>query len=253
MRWWDTHCHVTDARFDDVCSLLSRSKEAGVGTLIVPSTDLEDAKKALVLSETYRLYFAAGVHPHEATILSSETLDGFDRILAHEQCVAVGEIGLDYHYEGIQKAIQAQVFVQMMELADQKNLPVILHTREAEADVYDVVTQFINVRGVCHSYTGDVSLLRKYLDAGYYISFNGILTFKGSKNIRDLALFAPLDRIVVETDAPYLAPTPHRGKINEPAYIPLIAKSLAEIKSVPLETIASQTSQNAARLFSKVP
>ncbi len=252
MRWWDTHCHVTDARFEDVYSLLAQSKAAGVGTVIVPSTDLEDAKKALVLSESHNLYFAAGVHPHEATILSSETLDGFDRILSHQQCVAVGEIGLDYHYEGIEKATQKKVLIQMMELAVLKRLPVILHTRDAEADVFATATEFPLVGGVCHSYTGEVSLLRKYLDAGYDVSFNGMLTFKGSENIRELARFAPLDRIVLETDAPYLAPTPHRGKMNEPANIPLIAKSLAEIKSIPLDTIASQTSHNAARLFSKV-
>ena len=253
MRWWDTHCHVTDSRFEDLYSLLSRSKEAGVGTVIVPSTDLEDAKKALVLSETHNFYFAAGVHPHEATILLSETLDDFDRIFSHQQCVAVGEIGLDYHYAGIEEATQKKVFIQMMELASSMALPVILHTREAEADVLAVVTQFPSIRGVCHSYTGDVSLLRKYLDAGYDVSFNGMLTFKGSETVRELARFAPLDRILLETDAPYLAPTPYRGKINEPAYIPLIAKSLAEIKSIPLDTIASQTSNNAAHLFSRVP
>ncbi len=252
MIWWDTHCHVTDPRIEDVYAFITRSKRVGVEVIVVPSTDLEDAQKALKLSERFSLYFAAGVHPHETTTLSQETLETFERVLSHDRCVSVGEIGLDYHYVGAEKDSQTQIFFKMMELAVLKALPVILHTRDAEDDVLSVVTQFPSIIGVCHSYTGDVSLLGKFLDAGYYVSFNGMLTFKGSDHIRDLARFAPLDRIVLETDAPYLAPAPHRGKTNESAYIPLIATRLAEIKAVPMETVATQTSNNAACLFSLV-
>ena len=253
MMWWDTHCHLTDGRLSDTTGVLTNAQRSGVHSIIIPSTDLEDANKAAKLAQKHKLFFAAGVHPHEASHpLSSEMSEAFNGLLQQERCVAVGEVGLDYHYELAEKETQRNVFIVMIELAINHQLPVILHTRDAERDVFELISTYPSLQGVCHSYTGDVVLIGKFLDKGFFVSFNGMLTFKGSDNIRELARFVPLDRILLETDAPYLAPTPHRGKINEPAFIPVIANALAEIKGLPLDAIAKQTSENAATLFSRV-
>lgn len=249
--WWDTHCHFTDERLQDVSGILSQARLADIGYIIVPSTSLSDAKKAAVLSETNGLLFAAGVHPHEAGSFLEKEIKEFEQLLMRENCVAVGEIGLDYHYEEGLKEEQMTTFVAMMELANSHNLPAILHTRDAENDVLSVVLRFTSVVGVCHSYTGSVTTLAKYLDAGYYVSFSGMLTFQKNDNIRKLVEYAPMDRILLETDAPYLAPVPHRGKTNMPAWIPIIGQAVADIKSLSLQEVAQQTSTNAAKLFSK--
>jgi TatD DNase family protein len=249
--WWDTHCHFTDPQLDSVHVHLDEARLLGVETIIVPSTDLEDAKFAAELSEAHPIFFAAGVHPHEADVLSKESLLEFQRLLHHERCVAIGEIGLDYYYAKQETLTQKRVFQSMLELADKNKLPVILHTRAAEKDVFEIVSRFPEILGVCHSFTGDIELLSKFLDQGFYVSFNGMITFSKGGNIRDLAQYAPLDRILIETDAPYLAPVPHRGETNVPAWIPIIGQKLAEIKGLPVQTIADQTSENALRLFSR--
>ena len=247
--WWDTHCHYTDERLADISNHVKRAHLAGVDHIVIPSTDLEDAKQAAKLSELHQLFFAAGIHPHEAGLLSPDDIDSFAELMSLEHCVAVGEIGLDYHYMNQEKTYQKQVFESMMMLAQQKSLPVVLHTRSAEADVFDMVCQFPSIIGVCHSYTGEVQLLEKFLDKGYYVSFNGMITFPKSNNIRDLVKYAPMDRILLETDAPYLAPVPHRGKTNSPELIPIIGAALAEIKLLSIDRVAEQTSMNANQLF----
>jgi TatD DNase family protein len=250
--WWDTHCHFTDDRLNDVPTLISQARQEGVTQIVVPSTSLADAYRAAALSEEHQLYFAAGIHPHDATILSDEQLTSFDSLIANPRCVAVGEIGLDYHYAIAEKSLQQQVFGSMLDLALRNNLPVVLHTRDAEEEVFDLVFKHKDLQGVCHSFTGEISTLGKFLDLGFYVSFNGMTTFPKSNNIRELAQFAPIDRILVETDAPYLAPVPHRGKTNVPAWIPLIGQMIAQIKLLPLEEVAEKTSNNAARLFQRV-
>ncbi|MCL5283300.1 MAG: TatD family hydrolase [Armatimonadetes bacterium] len=223
-----------------------------VGAIIVPGYDLESSLLACRLAErSETLYASVGVHPDQAGCWEMSRLDSLRELLSRPKAVAVGEIGLDYHWHPEMKDKQIETLAAQLELAAELDKPVILHCRDAHTDLLDLLEIYQGkLRGVMHCWTGSMNEAIRAIGIGMYLGFGGLITFKKNVDaVQDVAMKAPTDRILLETDAPYLAPVPHRGRRNEPSYLPLIAKRLAEIRLIPVEEIRIATSQNAARLF----
>ncbi|MDF0643575.1 MAG: TatD family hydrolase [Nitrospira sp.] len=253
----DTHVHLDDPRFDaDRDATMVRAREAGVGTSITIGCDLATSRAAVGLAGRYEsVYASIGVHPHEVKHIDDGWYDEFRRLAVDPKVVAYGEIGLDYHYNHSSPRQQRDRFREQVRLARELRLPVIIHTREAQEDTVQILReeQASEIGGVFHCFSGDAWLAKDALDLGFYLSFSGILTFSNASMLRDIARQTPLDRLLIETDCPYLTPVPHRGKRNEPAYVSLVAKQLAtlhaEQASLTLDDIERITSENAKRLF----
>ncbi len=256
----DTHTHLDDTRYDsDRDAMIARAREAGVGTFITIGCDLATSRAAVGLAERYPFVYASiGVHPHEVRCIGDDWYDEFRRLAQHPKVVAYGEIGLDYHYNYSPPKLQRERFREQILLARECRLPVIIHTREAQEDTIAILKEERagDVGGVFHCFTGDAWLAKDGLDLGFYLSFSGVVTFQNAAMLRDIVKTVPMDRILIETDCPYLTPAPHRGKRNEPAYVRLVAETIAGVKSTtsPLgvDEIARVTSANARRLF-KLP
>jgi len=254
----DSHCHLAGEEFaSDLESVVSRARAAGVSAAlcILAAGDRQEAERATRVREAWpQVHFAAGVHPHQAGEFAGHVNDAVETVRlalhAHHGC-AVGEIGLDYHYDFSPRDVQREVFRAQIELALELHLPVIIHTREATEDTFQILreTGGGTLRGVFHCFTGDEAMARSALDIDFYLSFAGILTFPRADSIRAAARMAPADRVLAETDAPYLAPVPHRGKRNEPAYVADVVAKLAEVRSVPAGDLAAQVTRNFAVLF----
>ena len=207
---------------------------------------------AVALAESYaNLYATVGMHPHDAKQVNEPELRQLKKLSAHSKVIAVGETGLDYYYNHSPREVQRQVFAQFIALADETELPLVVHERDATHEAADLlrVEAKGKLRGVIHWFTGDYVAARNYLDLGFYLSFTGIITFKNAEPLREVVRKAPLDRMLVETDSPYLTPVPHRGKRNEPAYVRLVAETVAQIKGISLEEAAYTTSRNVRELF----
>jgi TatD DNase family protein len=239
----DSHCHLDDPRFDpDREAVLERARAAGL-TLAL-------AIDAVGLAESVPwLYATAGVHPHEAAGADRTALEAMERRAQHPKVLAVGEIGLDYHYEHSPRSVQRDVFAAQLAIARRAAKPVVIHTREAWADTVSILRAEWDGTGVMHCFSGTWEAAVAALDLGFYLSLAGILTFPKAASLRETAAKLPLDRLLIETDAPYLAPVPHRGKRNEPAYVVHTAQALAEARRTPLEEVVAQTTANFARLF----
>ncbi len=251
----DTHTHLDDARYDaDRETVLTRAREAGVGVFVTIGCDLASSHAAVALAERYPFVYAAiGVHPHEVKHIGDRWYDELRQLARHPKVVAYGEIGLDYHYNHSAPQEQRHRFREQIGLARELKLPLVIHTREAQADTIAILKEerASEVGGVFHCFSGDAWLAKDALDLGFYLSFSGIITFRNATMLRDIAKTVPPDRLLIETDCPYLAPVPYRGKRNEPAYVALVAKKLAEVR-VPSETaeeIGRITAENARRLF----
>lgn len=247
----DTHIHLTDTRYSElgIESLLLKAKTINLNKLVTTGVDVCDSTQALKLAEENEsIFFCVGVHPHEADKYNEKDLDDLKSLLKHPKCVGVGETGLDYYYEFSHKESQVKVFIQMLELAYTTNKPIVLHTRSAEKEVLDIIKTFPN-RYHCHSYTGDINLINEYLELGAVFSFNGMVTFKTAENVREIAKKVPLDRIMVESDGPYLAPVPYRGKINLPEYLKETVLVLSECLDVSYDEMVEITTKNAERFF----
>ena len=246
-RYFDSHAHYDDARFDgDRDELLATLPEAGICGVVNPGSDLTSSRTALQLAEVYPyVWAAAGVHPHSA----SDGTEGIAELLDHPRCVAVGEIGLDYHYDTSPREAQRAVFREMMALAAECDLPVIIHDREAHADCMDIVRAFPTVRGVFHSYSGAWEQAAELVALGYCLSFTGIVTFPKTQRALEVAARLPADRILLETDAPYLAPVPVRGRRNDSRHLPHIAAVLAAARGVGVEELVTTARDNTCRLF----
>jgi TatD DNase family protein len=252
----DTHCHLDPQYFpagpDEV---LERARAAGVGGFVVigVGTDLAPARAAVALAKrlTDRAGAAIGVHPHDAITLDDAAYDELAKLAAEPEVVAIGEIGLDYHYDHSPRDVQKATFARLVGLARALKKPIVIHTRNAPADTIDILTQegARDVGGVIHCFSEDQPFAEKALDLGFDVSFSGIVTFKSSLAVQQVARWAPLDRILVETDSPYLAPIPKRGKPNEPAYVIHTARRVAELRSMSLEALAEATTVNAERAF----
>ena len=252
----DTHCHLDPQYFPSGPEeALARAREAGVGGFVVigVGTDLAPARAAVALAKRMndRAGAAVGVHPHDAVTLDDAAYAELAALTAEPEVVAVGEIGLDYHYDHSPRDAQRAAFARLIGLARERNKPIVIHTRNAPADTIDILTAegARDVGGVIHCFSEDQAFAEKALDLGFDLSFSGIVTFKTSLAVQQVARWAPLDRILVETDSPYLAPIPKRGKPNEPAYVVHTARRVAELRGIAFEALAEATTANAERTF----
>ena len=249
---FDTHAHLDDRAFDcDREELLAGLAARGTSMVMNPGCSLDSSKNAVALANRYPwIYAAVGSHPDVADEVNETVLERYRLLAAQNPKVkAIGEIGIDYHYEDIPRELQLKAFRMQMELAKELNLPVIVHEREAHEDGMKVVKEFPEVKGVFHCYSGSAEMARQLVDLGWYIGFTGVLTFKNARKAIETAESIPLERIVLETDCPYMAPVPHRGKRNDPGYLCYMAQKLAEIRGVSLEEIQHITTENGKRLY----
>ncbi len=252
----DTHAHLDDARFDgDRDAMIARAREAGVEHFVTIGCDLSTSRAAVELADRYPfIYATVGVHPHEAKQIGDSWYDDLRRLAQHKKVVAYGEIGLDYHYNHSPPKLQRERFREQITLARELRLPIVVHTREAQDDTIAILKEenAADVGGVFHCFSGDARLAKNALDLGFLLSFSGVITFQNATMLRDIVKTVPMDRILVETDSPYLTPAPHRGKRNEPAHVRLVAEKIAAIQGMTADQIAELTSQNARRVF-KIP
>ena len=254
----DSHSHLAEAEFEsDLPSVLDRARSAQVERVLVIADGGEVAKteKAVLLAEREEgLDAAAGIHPHEAGSASEQSFEHLVRLARAGRLVAWGEIGLDFHYQHAAPEVQETVFIRQLVLARESRLPVVIHTREAETQTLRILGDHFGdggPGGVMHCFTGSLTMAQRCLEMGFHISFSGMLTFPKAHEIRQVAQAMPMDRLLIETDAPYLAPVPFRGKRNEPAFVVETAKALAAVKQVSLEVIARCTTENYQRLFDR--
>jgi TatD DNase family protein len=252
----DSHCHLADEAFEvDLDAAIARAREAGVteALCILSAGDEAEAVRARGVRERWRaIRFATGVHPHNAGGFAGRPGSSVDVTRAHAaafQACGIGEIGLDYHYDFAPKDAQQEVFAAQLGLAREQHLPVIIHTREATDDTFAILKTAGDIQGVFHCFTGDTAMARRALDIGFYVSFAGIVTFPKAGDLRDAARSVPSDRLLIETDSPYLAPVPHRGKRNEPAYVGRVLDSLATVRGEPAAELEAQVTRNFVRLF----
>lgn len=246
----DTHAHLE--MMDDIPGVIERANNKGVSRIIAVSSDLNSSKRSAELSNKYPMvYSAIGIHPHEATGSTEEAISKIKRLAENSKVIGIGETGLDYHYMHSDKEHQLGSFRMHIELASQLNLPLIIHIRDAFEDVLDILRERLsnNVYGVIHCFTGDYETAKKFLDLGFYISFSGIVTFKNAEVIREAVRNIPYDRLLLETDSPYLAPVPFRGKKNEPSYLLNVAEIVSKIRKTSLDKFADITTANAIKLF----
>lgn len=251
----DTHCHLDPNYFPEgPDAILERAKEGGVSAFIVIGVDrdLSAARAAISLSERLPYVRAVvGVHPHDASVLDEAMLDALDQMAGHPNVVAIGEIGLDYHYMHSPMDTQKEVFRRLIALAKKHKKPIVIHTREAPEDTLSILDEekADEIGGVIHCFSEDRAFAQRAVDLDFDLSFSGIVTFKNAKAIHEVAAWVPADRFMVETDSPYLAPVPFRGKRCEPAHVMHTAKKVAELRGVHFDEIALQSSENARRRF----
>lgn len=249
----DTHAHLNDSKFEsDIDEVVARANAAGVGRIIVCGYDLESSRAAIELANRFDCVFATvGVHPHDAKHYNSDTEAAIAELSHAEKVLAIGEIGLDFHYDFSPRARQMAAFEAQIELAHTLGLPIVVHSRESDDEALEVLRESArNIIGcVFHCFSGDEDFARRVLDMGFYIGVDGPVTYKASEKLRRVIELCPMERLLVETDCPYLTPIPHRGKRNEPAYVRLVAEEVARVKGLTIEEVAEATSRNARCLF----
>lgn len=249
----DAHCHIYDEKLND-CRKEMLENLLETGQICICSSDnIENSKKSVELADEYSfIYATVGTHPHEVEKFKDEDLNIYENMLKNKKVVAVGEIGLDYFYDKDTKEKQKEVLVKQIIFADKMDKPCVFHIREATEDFVNILKEnkkYFNRPSMIHSFSGSLETAKFYLDMGFYISINGIATFKNAGKILDVIDFVPLNRLLIETDSPYLTPVPHRGEVNRPEYVYFVAKKIAEIKCIPIEEVIRQTEENAKILF----
>jgi TatD DNase family protein len=253
MKLVDSHCHLDDKQFDpDRAEVIQRARQAGVERMMAIGTGggPPDLEAGLRLARQHAfIYATVGVHPHDASKATPETFAAMEVLATGAKVLAIGEIGLDYHYDFSPRDVQRDVFVQQLKLAGRAGKPIVIHTREAWDDTLLVLREYWSGSGIIHCFSGGAAEARQALDLGFYLSFGGVLTFPKVDALREAARMAPEDRLLVETDAPYLAPVPKRGKRNEPAFMVETARRLAEVRGAAPERIAEVTTANFERLL----
>ena len=258
IKYFDTHAHLED-------SLMRSSFEGGtegaidallkdgVCNVVNIGTNIKNSKASMELAEKYPfIYAAVGIYPSESQYLGDgldSALSEIESLLSHPKVVALGEIGLDYHYEDTDKEVQSYAFEAQMQMAERNGVPVVIHDRDAHGDVMDMIHKYPNVLGVLHSFSGSAEMARQLANLGWYISFSGPVTYKNAAKVKEAAQIVPDDKLLVETDSPYLPPTPHRGKINYPGYIAYTVRAIAELRGCSEAEIAALTRRNAERFF----
>ena len=248
----DTHCHL-DKLDSTPEEAVKQAKQEGVETMVTISVDEESLDfVSNAVMQFKDVYGTVGVHPHDASEFSPSMEQSILKLArGHNKMIAIGETGLDYHYMNSSAENQQFAFRKQLQIAVELNLPVVLHSREAEADTISILKEIpVPALGVAHSFTSSLKMARTLLDMGWYLGINGIVTFKNAEDLREVVRWIPLDRLLLETDSPFLAPVPFRGKPNKPAHIPVIASFIAELRKIPIEHLAEKTSENAHRLFS---
>jgi len=258
----DTHAHLDMYQFDaDRDEVIARAREAGVSRVITIGIDVESSRTAISLAEQYdSIYATVGLHPHNAATASAETWAELRRLARHPRVVAIGETGLDFYRDLSPRDDQRQAFQRQLALAGELGKPIIVHDREAHKDVMNMLRQWVQGGhqpsaisyqpvGVMHCFSGDLAMAQEVIEMGFYISIPGPVTFTNARRLPELVRTLPLERLVIETDCPYLTPHPHRGKRNEPAYVRLVAEAIAQIRGIPLEQVAHITTANARALF----
>lgn len=250
---FDTHVHLNARQFsEDYDEVIERAFANGVNYMVVVGFDRETIPLAIEIAEKYEtIYAAVGWHPVDAIDMTKEDLNWIEKLSAHEKVVAIGEMGLDYYWDKSPKEIQKEVFRQQIRLAKRVKMPIIIHNREATEDIIEILQQEDagEVGGIMHCYNDSVDFVQTCLDMNFYISLGGPVTFKNASLPKEVAKEVPLDRLLIETDAPYLAPHPNRGKRNEPAYVTLVAEKIAELREMSVEEVAKITTKNAFSLF----
>lgn len=249
---FDTHAHYDDEAFDaDRDGLLRSMPEKGVALILNPGCDLESSRKAVAYAQQYsHVYAAVGIHPENCGDFVPAHIDALRTLAAENKVVAIGEIGLDYYWaENPPREFQQQVFRLQLELARELSLPVIVHDRDAHGDTLAIVSEFPDVHGVFHCFSGSPEMAAELLKRGWYLGFDGPITYKNARRAPEVAAITPLDRILIETDSPYLTPVPHRGGRNDSGYVALVAEKLAQWKNIPLEDLERITLENGKRLF----
>lgn len=250
---FDSHCHLTDHRYDaDRDAVLTRAMEAGVKYIVVPGADLESSQGAVALAAEHPFFYAAvGVHPHDAKEMDEEMLQLISHLARKPKVVAIGEIGLDFHYDFSPREVQRHWFIAQIRLAKTLGLPIIVHDREANQEVYDTLKaeKAFDTGVLMHCYSGSAELAKQYLKQGAMLSIAGPITFSNARKTVEVVQAVPLEHLFIETDGPYLTPIPHRGKRNEPAYVRFVAEKIAEIKGISVEEVAEQTCRNALKFF----
>ena len=246
MKFTDSHCHLT---MSDAAAALARAREQGVRGFVVPGTKLDDAPRAIAVADANDdVWAAVGFHPHEAKDCDDAAFAEIERAAQEPRVVAIGECGLDYHYMHSPRETQIAVLERHIDLAKRLDKPLIIHNRESTEDMVAILERS-GARGVLHSYTEDANVAKRLIDRGFYISFSGIVTFRSADALRACAKVLPHDRVLIETDTPFLAPVPYRGKDNEPASVVKIAEQLASLWGKPLEYVAEVTTANFERAF----
>ena len=246
----DTHCHLFfDELKEDLSGVLKRAADLGVTKFICVGTSVEDSKESYNLALDYENIFStAGVHPHDTEEVAENYIDELYNLLKNKKVVAVGEIGLDYFKELSDISVQKKIFSEQLELAQKINKPIVFHNRDSDDDIINTLSEFPNVYGVAHCFSSTYDVAKKLIDMGFYISFSGNLTFKNS-HLPDVAKRLPIDRLLVETDSPFLSPVPHRGKTNEPGRARFVADLLARLHNLSINEVAQITTTNAKAIF----
>ena len=248
---FDTHAHLNDPAFDeDREELILGLQDKGIEFVLNAGCCLESSKDCIAMAEKYPFIYASiGSHPDSADEVNEEVIEAYRQMAQHPKVKAIGEIGADYYYETIPREIQLKAFRMQMELAKELDMPVIVHERNAHDDGMKVVKEFKGVTGVFHCYSGSAEMARQLVDMGWYIGFTGVLTFKNARKAVETAERIPLDRIVLETDCPFMAPEPFRGRRNDPGYLFRMAERLAEIRGISVEEVHAVTTENAKKLY----
>ena len=251
MLCFDSHAHLDDRRFDeDRGEIFDTLHANGVGWVMNVGCDLASSQRSIALAEQYPFVWASvGSHPDDADRVNGKLLDEYRRLAAHGKVMAIGEIGLDYYYEDVPRARQIIAFEEQIELAEALKLPVIVHMREAWQDAMEIVRRHPDLKGVFHCFSGSKECALWLAERGWYVGFTGVVTFKNARKAVECVEALPLERILIETDCPYMAPEPHRGRRNDSRYVPLVAGKIAEIKQLSLEEVAAAPCQNARTLF----
>ncbi len=252
----ETHCHLDYLKAEPLDEIRKKISEAGISKVITIGVDPENLDKVKELSDSCpEIYFTQGIHPHDA---KEATEVEFNKIMTRStlpKMVAVGEIGLDYHYNNSPPEIQRKVFERQLQIAVDNDLPVVIHTRDADEDTKAILRQFsahLKRKGVVHSFTSTIELAEFVLSEGFYLGFNGIITFKKAENVQEVVKITPAEQILFETDSPFLTPVPHRGKENAPYYLPFVAAKIAELKNLDLEKLKTQVYENSLNCFFKL-
>ena len=244
----DTHCHIVSEYYDDIDEVIKNAIDNGVLKIIINGYNMQSNREVLELVKKYDIvYGALGIQPEELYDYNDDSLKFIEEHINDEKIIAVGEIGLDYHYD-TDKKLQKELFKRQLEIAYKYNKPVIIHSRDCIQETYNILKES-KVKGIMHCYSGSKEMALEFIKIGFLIGIGGVSTFKNAKNIVDVIKYIPLEYIILETDSPYLTPEPYRGKRNEPMYIPIVAKRVADIKGLDIKEIERTTTDNARRLF----